>query len=420
MVCNRPSSAAELERRAVRAYRLARPARRGRRQPRQPVHRRRRAVRAGDVGGGPRGHVQQAASGYFAYFSDPANAVRTAWSFAAEVGREIIAVHRVAAARGDRPRVKRGGLYPLLRAFATVVERDVAVAAVVGDMLAGRTAVYADLVAYDEVAHHSGAAQPRRPQGADPAGPLGAADRGRGQLRAAAVPDRAAVRPRAERRARPSRGAYGMALRGTGAGRLRAARRTAGARPAARTAGGAEARTAARTALRRPERGRRRGGGRVRGAADRAGRAGIGESRPGRRSPTSTGRATLEEMRAALPRSARDAHRASGDRLRAGPQRAARAAGAGPRRCASTNWPPAADAGRTRWHRSGEGAAAAVLRADGFPHTADLMVNSACDPRPAPVYAFEEQAGSHGGLGGPQSQAFPAAPGRYSRCRRGR
>lgn len=55
-----------------------------------------------------------------------------------------------------RPRVKRGGLYPFVRAFATVVERDVVVAAVIGDMLAGRNAVYADLVAYDEVAHHSG------------------------------------------------------------------------------------------------------------------------------------------------------------------------------------------------------------------------------------------------------------------------
>ncbi len=58
--------------------------------------------------------------------------------------------------RKRRPRVARGGLYPFIRAFATVVERDVVVAAVIGDMLAGRTAVYADLVAYDEVAHHSG------------------------------------------------------------------------------------------------------------------------------------------------------------------------------------------------------------------------------------------------------------------------
>ncbi|SCE53650.1 hypothetical protein GA0115240_17764, partial [Streptomyces sp. DvalAA-14] len=58
----------------------------------------------------------------------------------------------------------------------------------------------------------------------------------------------------------------------------------------------------------------------------------------------------------------------------------------------------------------GDGAAAAVLRTDGFPHTADLMVNSACDPLTGAVHAFEEQAGSHGGLGGPQSRPFLLHP----------
>lgn len=84
-------------------------------------------------------------------------------SFFAEVGREIGQSTR-ARIRKERPRVGRGGLYPLVRAFASVVERDVVVAAVMGDMLAGRTAVYADLVAYDEVAHPPGprAATPRR------------------------------------------------------------------------------------------------------------------------------------------------------------------------------------------------------------------------------------------------------------------
>ncbi|MZE46055.1 hypothetical protein GTY49_24575, partial [Streptomyces sp. SID5477] len=156
MVSNRPTSAAELQYRAVR--------------------------RTGDAGllsldGASRGNLfgggadeqalvlsiatrrrsreTRSRAGYFAYFSDPANAVRTAMSFVAEVCREIgqstrARLHKV------RPRVSRGGLYPFVRAFATVVERDVVVAAVMGDMLAGRTSVYADLVAYDEVAHHSG------------------------------------------------------------------------------------------------------------------------------------------------------------------------------------------------------------------------------------------------------------------------
>ncbi|CAM5495232.1 hypothetical protein SNARM312S_02114 [Streptomyces narbonensis] len=155
MVSNRPASAVELQRRAVR--------------------------RTGDGGlltldGASRGNLfsggadqlalvlsmaarrgsrNRSRAGYFAYFSDPANAVRTAGWLVAECAREVCQSTR-ALLRRDTPRVSRGGTYPFVRAFATVVERDVVVAAVMGDMLAGRTAVYADLVAYDEVAHHSG------------------------------------------------------------------------------------------------------------------------------------------------------------------------------------------------------------------------------------------------------------------------
>lgn len=69
----------------------------------------------------------------------------------------------------------------------------------------------------------------------------------------------------------------------------------------------------------------------------------------------------------------------------------------------------------------GPGAARAIRRADGFPHVADVMVNSAYDPRTDRVHAFEDQIGSHGGLGGDQGEAFllwprdlsaPAAAGR--------
>lgn len=52
------------------------------------------------------------------------------------------------------------------------------------------------------------------------------------------------------------------------------------------------------------------------------------------------------------------------------------------------------------------GAAAAVRRTDTFPHVADIMVNSMYDPETGTVHAFEEQIGSHGGLGGEQSRPF--------------
>ena len=50
----------------------------------------------------------------------------------------------------------RGGSYPLLRAFTTVLMRELNIHTLVGDIFAGTPAVYATFVGYDEVAHHSG------------------------------------------------------------------------------------------------------------------------------------------------------------------------------------------------------------------------------------------------------------------------
>ncbi|MEU1696477.1 hypothetical protein ABZ590_35180, partial [Streptomyces hirsutus] len=58
----------------------------------------------------------------------------------------------------------------------------------------------------------------------------------------------------------------------------------------------------------------------------------------------------------------------------------------------------------------GPGAADAVRRTHSFPHTADIMVNSSHDPVDGEVLAFEEQIGSHGGLGGAQSRPFLLSP----------
>jgi hypothetical protein len=58
----------------------------------------------------------------------------------------------------------------------------------------------------------------------------------------------------------------------------------------------------------------------------------------------------------------------------------------------------------------GPGAAAAVARVAAFPHAADIMVNSRVDPETGAVHAFEDQIGSHGGLGGEQTRAFLMSP----------
>ena len=51
-----------------------------------------------------------------------------------------------------------------------------------------------------------------------------------------------------------------------------------------------------------------------------------------------------------------------------------------------------------------------LLRTDGFPHVADLMIGSFYDPDMDEGCAFEELISFHGGLGGPQTQPFILHP----------
>ncbi|MFK8907516.1 phage holin family protein [Streptomyces sp. YS-3] len=346
-----------------------------------------------------RGRRNRSRAGYFAYFSDPANAVRTALSFVAEVGREIGQSTR-ARLRGDAPRVRRGGLYPFIRAFATVVERDVVVAAVIGDMLAGRTAVYADLVAYDEVAHHSG------PRGRDARKVLERLDRSIALL--AKVAEHA---PRAYRIVLLSdhgqspgetfAGAYGLTLKDL----VRAGCGLPVPRGAGRTKSGAEARDAVRVALHRP----------VPGSGEQApdsdpvvlasGNLGL-VSFPG-----TGGRLSREEIDRRHPALLRTlaGHPGIGFLLvRSEKYGAVVIGGADADRLQELQEVPIGELEDDRGPLTGfgPGAADAVRRTDTFPHTADIMVNSMYDPVTGEVHAFEEQIGSHGGLGGEQAHAF--------------
>lgn len=92
---------------------------------------------------------------YAAYFARPYAAARTLALCFADIARE-----RRAARSQDRddvrPRIHRNRRYALMRAWATVVQRDLQVATVIGDVLAGRPVLYTTFLAYDEVAHHSG------------------------------------------------------------------------------------------------------------------------------------------------------------------------------------------------------------------------------------------------------------------------
>ncbi|MFF8841488.1 alkaline phosphatase family protein [Streptomyces sp. NPDC015127] len=351
-----------------------------------------------------RGRANRSRAGYFAYFSDPANAVRTAVSFVAEVVREIGESTR-ARLRGDEPRVGRGGLYPFIRAFATVVERDVVVAAVMGDMLAGRTAVYADLVAYDEVAHHSG------PHSRDAQAVLERLDRSLALI--AKVAEHA---PRTYRIVLLSdhgqspgstfEDAYGLTLRDL----VRAGCGLPVPRRAERSKSGAEARDAARDALRTALHREVEEDGELEQPVAGSDPIVLASGNLALISfPDVPHRVSREEIRrrypALLPTLAD--HPGIGFLLvHSEEQGSVVLAGGG------TAVPLAdlkeGDAGPLAVF--GPGAVDAVRRTDGFPHVADIMVNSMYDPRTGVVHAFEEQIGSHGGLGGEQSTAFVLSP----------
>ncbi|GGZ67444.1 membrane protein [Streptomyces echinoruber] len=400
VVCNRPTSAAELQRRA--------------------------AARAGHDGllaadGASRGNLfsggadenalvlsvsarrdrrHRSRAGYFAYFSDPANAVRTALSFTAEVAREITQSTR-ARLRRQRPRVGRGGLYPFVRAFATVVERDVVVAAVMGDLLAGRTAIYADLVAYDEVAHHSG------PRSRDAEQVLQRLDRSLALIEKVAEhaprPYRVVVlSDHGQSPGETFRARYGLSL-----GELvRAGCGLPVPRKAERTHSGAEARAAVRAALRRPV---EEDAGRHHPPVRRAEPIVLASGNLGLISfPDVHHRMTKEEIDARhpalLPTLAH--HPGIGFLLVRSEEHGGVVLGAHGSEIPLDRLDE--DPGPLAVF--GPGAAAAVRRTHAFPHAADIMVNSCYDPADGEVLSFEEQIGSHGGLGGAQARPFLLSP----------
>ena len=92
---------------------------------------------------------------YFGYFANPYSATRTLLLAFADIAQEL----RYAAQQRRRdvqPRIKRDWKYALVRAWGTVVQRELQVAAVIADLYAGRPVGYTTFLAYDEVAHHSG------------------------------------------------------------------------------------------------------------------------------------------------------------------------------------------------------------------------------------------------------------------------
>ena len=370
------------------------------------------------VAGHRRGRVGQ---GYYGYFADPYNTLRTLAGFAAEILRELVQASR--QRRHDvRPRVRRGGLYPFLRAFATVITRDLTTQTLIGDLYVGRSVIYADFVGYDEVAHHSG------PERYDALDTLRRLDRDLGRLESAAAnaprPYRFVVlSDHGQSQGTTFEDRYGCSLGDVVRGAMQEGTVTeiGSARVAGEESWGYAGAAAADVtsqdsrvgrALQRALRDRR-----DTGPPPRAPAAGTA---PGEAVVLASGnlgliylteqagRLSLEEIGERYPRlvPALTSHPGVGFILVRSDEDGPVVIGRDGLQVLQTQ----TVAGKDPLEPFGASGRWQVLQTDSFPHCADIMVNSMWDPQTEEVAAFEHLVGSHGGLGGEQTHPFVLYP----------
>ena len=93
---------------------------------------------------------------WFYFYSSPANFGRIIALFLWEVLLEIKSqiTHSI---RNIKPRLRRGFIYPFVRAAAAVFLREITTYTLIGDIINGNfDVVYVTYLGYDEIAHHSG------------------------------------------------------------------------------------------------------------------------------------------------------------------------------------------------------------------------------------------------------------------------
>jgi uncharacterized membrane protein YvlD (DUF360 family) len=349
---------------------------------------------------------------YSAYFARPYAVAKTLTAVLAEIARERHAQAQQRR-RDVQPRIRRSREYSVLRAFATVIQLDLQVAAVVGDMLAGRPVVYTTFLAYDEVAHHSGVERP------DALAVLSKVDHQIARVEAAAADAPRAYRLVVLSDHGQSQGTtflqrYGITLEdlvrsaSEGDGEVRA--------EAARQDDAAAYLGAGLTELARDEtmtaRGARRAARRLDEEAPADGLPELSVMASGNLGlisfPREPGRVTLERLEQLHPRlvpTLRD-HPGIAFVMVRSERDGTLAIG--------RNGVHHLDTGRVDGDDPlapfGPTAARHLRRTDGFPHCPDVMVNSTFWDDTGEVAAFEELVGSHGGMGGTQSHPFVLHP----------
>jgi uncharacterized membrane protein YvlD (DUF360 family) len=353
-------------------------------------------------------------------------------------GWDVVLEWRAAAhqRRHDvRPRMHRGGVYPLLRAATTVLFREVSLFVLIGDMYAGVPAAYTTFFGYDEVAHHSGIAEP------DVLDVLKKIDEAFHRLQVVA---KDAPRPyhfvvlsdHGQSQGATFKQRYGLTLKDL-VRRLTAEQHTVESIES-ESAGWANLNLLltglfrdvtpndkhfASRLLRRGVRNSYHLGQVVLGPARRQTAGAKGEPQGEEAADVvvlASGnlglvyftdwpeRMTLEQINAAFPGLIQGMveHEGIGFVLVHSEAKGPLAMGADGTHYLAN--------GRVKGDDPlalfGPNAAAHLCRTDSFPHVADIMVNSLYDPESREVAAFEELVGSHGGLGGDQNQPFVLYP----------
>jgi uncharacterized membrane protein YvlD (DUF360 family) len=363
---------------------------------------------------------------YFAYFANPYNVTRTLVLFIGEVISELWSASQQRR-RDVQPRVPRPFPYPLVRAWTTVIQRDLQVQALIGDLYAGRPVVYTTFLGYDEVAHHSGIER------SETLTTLRRIDKQFARIESAA---KDAPRPyhlvvlsdHGQTQGATFEDRYDITLENL-------VKEACAAKSVEAGAQGDEAMGYLNASLTEAAQGdnalartMRRATGRK--TVDGAVVIGKEEREATRREtakdalpelaimasgclglisfPREPGRVTLERIHELYPNlvPALREHSGIGFMLARSEQYGAIVVGA-----RGINF---LDEDRVEGEDPlapfGPNAALHVKRTDGFAHCADIMVNSAYWPETEEVAAFEELVGSHGGLGGPQSHPFALVP----------
>jgi uncharacterized membrane protein YvlD (DUF360 family) len=359
---------------------------------------------------------------YFAYFANPYNVTRTFVLVLREILSELWSASR--QRRLDvQPRIHRSLGYAVVRAWATIVQRDLQVYSIIADMYAGRPVMYTTFLAYDEVAHHSGIER------TETLATLRQVDRQIGRIAAAA---QAAPRPyrlvvlsdHGQSQGATFLERYGVTLEALVDEAVQASAvaidgsssEALGFLGASITEVSGGSSLPAR-AVRRMSRSHAEDGQVLLGESDD--QPASGELPPeavvmasgclGLLSfPREPGRVTLEQIERRYPLlipALRD-HPGIGFLLVRSEERGAMVIGDVGTHFLEENRVE----GEDPLAPFGVLAARHVLRTDGFPHCPDIVVNSRYWPHSDEVAAFEELVGSHGGLGGTQSFPFLLHP----------